>query len=75
MIAQRRCFSAGRVANRGNLRDTGDYGSNASKRCDTLPPDQKADCERRGMGEGSVNGSVGSGGIVRELVTPVPAAK
>ena len=71
----REAGAAKQEAQRGNLRDSGDYGSNASKRCDTLPADQKADCERRSMGEGSVSGSVGSGGVVRELVTPVPAAK
>jgi hypothetical protein len=71
----REAGAAKQESQRGNLRDTGDYGSNASKRCDTLPPDQKADCERRSMGEGSVSGSVGSGGVVRELVTPVPAPK
>lgn len=67
--------AARQESQRGNLRDSGDYSGNASKRCDTLPPDQKADCERRSMGEGSVSGSVGSGGVVRELVTPVPASK
>ena len=67
--------AAKQESQRGNLRDSGDYSGNASKRCDTLPPDQKADCERRSMGEGSVSGSVGSGGVVRELVTPVPASK
>jgi len=67
--------AAKQESQRGNLRDSGDYSGNASKRCDTLPPDQKADCERRSKGEGSVSGSVGSGGVVRELVTPVPASK
>ncbi|SMP54920.1 hypothetical protein [Noviherbaspirillum suwonense] len=71
----REAGAAKQESQRGNLRDTGDYSSNASKRCATLPADQKADCERRSMGEGSVSGSVGSGGVVRELVTPVPAAK
>jgi hypothetical protein len=71
----REAGAAKQEAQRGNLRDNGDYGSNASKRCDTLPADQKVDCERRSMGEGSVSGSVGSGGVVRELVTPVPASK
>ena len=71
----REAGAAKQEANRGNLRDTGDYTKNNSKRCDTLPPDQKADCERRSMGEGSVSGSVGSGGVVRELVTPIPASK
>ncbi|MET0962502.1 MAG: hypothetical protein ABWY05_06735 [Noviherbaspirillum sp.] len=67
--------AAKQESQRGNLRDTGDYGSNASKRCAALPAVEKADCERRAMGEGSVSGSVGSGGVVRELVTPVPAPK
>ena len=71
----REAGAARQESQRGNLRDSGDYSSNASKRCDTLPPEQKADCERRTMGEGSVSGSVGSGGVVRELVTPVPASK
>ena len=71
----REAGAAKQESQRGSLRDSGDYGSNASKRCDTLPADQKADCERRSMGEGSVSGSVGSGGVVRELVTPVPAPK
>ncbi len=67
--------AARQESQRGNLRDSGDYGSNASKRCAALPAEEKADCERRSMGEGSVSGSVGSGGVVRELVTPVPASK
>lgn len=71
----REAGAAKQEAQRGNLRDTGDYASNASKRCAALPADEKADCERRAMGEGSVSGSVGSGGVVRELVTPVPAQK
>ena len=71
----REAGAAKQESQRGNLRDTGDYNSNASKRCATLPADQKADCERRSMGEGSVSGSVGSGGVVRELVTPIPAPK
>lgn len=71
----REAGAAKQESQRGNLRDSGDYGSNASKRCAVLPADQKADCERRSMGEGSVSGSVGSGGVVRELVTPVPASK
>ena len=71
----REAGAAKQESQRGNLRDSGDYGSNASKRCAALPAEEKADCERRSMGEGSVSGSVGSGGVVRELVTPVPASK
>lgn len=71
----REAGAAKQESQRGNLRDTADYNNNASKRCDTLPADQKADCERRSMGEGSASGSVGSGGVVRELVTPIPASR
>jgi hypothetical protein len=71
----REAGAAKQESRQGKLGDSGDYRSNASKRCETLPADQKADCERRSMGEGSVSGSVDSGGVVRELVTPVPAAK
>jgi hypothetical protein len=71
----REAGAAKQESQQGKLRDSGDYRSNASKRCETLPSDQKADCERRAMGEGSVSGSVGSGGVVHELVTPVPASK
>lgn len=71
----REAGAAKQEAQRGNLRDSGDYAGNASKRCAALPAEEKADCERRAMGEGSVSGSVGSGGVVRELVTPVPAPK
>lgn len=69
----REAGAAKQEAQRGNLRDSADYQSNASKRCAALPPSEKADCERRAMGEGSASGSVGSGGVVKELVTPVPA--
>lgn len=46
---------------------------NALKRCTELPPENKAICERMVRGEGSVSGSVEGGGVLRELVTPVPA--
>ncbi|MFW2355788.1 hypothetical protein [Hydrogenophaga sp.] len=46
---------------------------NAMKRCTELPPENKAICERMVRGEGSVSGSVEGGGLIRELVTPVPA--
>jgi hypothetical protein len=60
---------------RGSLRDNSDYGANASKRCAALPEAERNDCERRMSGQGSASGSVDSGGIVRELVTPVPAGQ
>ncbi|MBT9464486.1 hypothetical protein [Hydrogenophaga sp.] len=46
---------------------------NAMRRCTELPPENKATCERMVRGEGTVSGSVESGGVIRELVTPVPA--
>ncbi len=46
---------------------------NALKRCTNLPPDNKATCERMVHGEGTTSGSVAGGGMMRELVTPVPA--
>lgn len=46
---------------------------NALKRCTDLPPENKAICERMARGEGRVSGSVEGGGVIRELVTPVPA--
>jgi len=71
----REAGAAKQESQRGNLRDSGDYQANASKRCAALPAAEKADCERRANGEGSVNGSVAGGGVVRELVTPVPAGQ
>nr|WP_217345204.1 hypothetical protein [Noviherbaspirillum sp. L7-7A]MBV0879436.1 hypothetical protein [Noviherbaspirillum sp. L7-7A] len=71
----REAGAAKQESQRGKLRDSGDYQTNASKRCDSLPAAEKADCERRANGEGSVSGSVGSGGVVRELVTPVPSGQ
>lgn len=44
---------------------------NRFRRCDPLPPGDREDCVRRMNGEGTISGSVESGGIYRELVTPV----
>ncbi len=43
--------------------------SNALKRCDPLPAAERQDCVARMQGQGTVSGSVDSGGIYRELVT------
>ena len=40
--------------------------ANAMARCDKLPPDDKAACRARMMGQGSTSGSVAGGGILRE---------
>jgi len=60
-------------ARRGNLTDgQGQLRSNAKDRCNVLSGDERADCIARMKGEGSVSGSVGGGGILREKVTIVP---
>lgn len=46
------------------------YEQNALTRCNALPPDDLAACQRRIKGEGTTSGSVREGGLVRELVVP-----
>jgi hypothetical protein len=48
--------------------------SNALKRCEPLPADERLDCVARMKGQGSATGSVAGGGIYRELVTREAAA-
>jgi hypothetical protein len=58
---------------RGQLDDNNaQYDKNATLRCQALDGDNRDACLRRMHGEGSVSGSASSGGISRELVTPVP---
>lgn len=45
------------------------YQQNATQRCGVLQGDDMRDCEARMRGQGSVEGSVGGGGIIRESVT------
>lgn len=47
---------------------------NALQRCNPLPPDRKAICERMVRGEGSESGSVQGGGVIRELTIMEPVA-
>ncbi len=50
------------------------YLENALRRCEPLPPDERADCEYRVRGGGTLRGSVEAGGIYRETVTrEIPA--
>lgn len=48
------------------------YEQNRLIRCDGLSAGEREDCLRRMRGEGTVSGSVESGGIYRELRTTVP---
>ena len=55
---------------RGGLSDgDGQLRRNARDRCNALPGDERTDCIARMRGEGSVSGSVGGGGIIREKRT------
>jgi len=49
------------------------YETNRLARCDRLDAADREDCLRRMRGEGTVSGSVESGGVYRELRTTVPA--
>lgn len=53
-----------------------DLAGNRTQRCDALPGDQRSACLARMKGQGTASGSVGAGGVLRELVTVerVPAA-
>lgn len=46
------------------------YQANALQRCAVHQDDDRAACEARMRGEGRVDGSVGQGGLLRELETP-----
>jgi hypothetical protein len=61
-------------ARRGGLDDVpSQYEKNAVQRCEALKGDDRSDCVARMRGEGSVEGSVAGGGILRQSVTVVPA--
>lgn len=63
-------------ARHGGLGDAPDAATlrrNAEQRCSMLPGDDRRDCLARMQGQGTVSGSVDGGGILRELVTQVPA--
>ncbi len=70
----REAGAALREAKRGRIGDgQSAYEQNRLVRCDGLPAGDREDCLRRMQGEGTVSGSVESGGIYRELRVPVPA--
>ncbi len=59
-------------ARRGGLNDApGQYQQNMLQRCNAFKDDDRNDCVARM--QGSMEGSVGSGGVLREGVTIVPA--
>jgi hypothetical protein len=61
------------AAKRGDLNDAPDvYQSNALQRCTAHQGSDRDDCEARMRGQGSVEGSVANGGVLRESVTTIP---
>lgn len=50
----------------------GERQQNALRRCSVHEGDDRTNCEARMLGEGRVEGSVASGGLLREHVTVVP---
>jgi hypothetical protein len=61
-------------ASRGGLNAIGDqYQQNALKRCAAYQGDDRNDCETRMSSDSNIEGSVGSGGILRKSITIVPA--
>jgi hypothetical protein len=60
---------------RGNLTSgKGQLPDNRMDRCNALTGDEKSDCIARMRGEGTTEGSVEGGGILREKVTIVPGS-
>lgn len=58
---------------KGDLQPQGDaqLGANAMRRCDALGGEDHAACTARVLGYGSQSGSVGGGGVIREVETVV----
>lgn len=59
---------------RGVLDSGSNYQANARARCSVLIGEDKAACEARMMGYGTVTGSVAGGGVIREVETVVMPA-
>lgn len=60
-------------ARRGQMADQSPYEQNLLLRCERVADADREDCQRRMRGEGTVSGSVESGGIFREYRRTVPA--
>lgn len=62
-------------ARRGQLSNpSSTFDQNALQRCQALPADEQEPCRLRVHGVGTTTGSVAGGGVLREVVTPVPAS-
>lgn len=72
---RREAVNAMAEARKGRLTTPPSPSANATQRCEALPADHRADCLAR-MQQGTTQGSVEGGGILREYtrIIPAPAA-
>jgi hypothetical protein len=68
VLAERRSGQANGNASAATLQ------ANALKRCGFQPPAERDECERLARGEGTQQGTVAGGGVIKAMVTVVPAA-
>jgi hypothetical protein len=66
-----RAYAEARAGNFGGSADQ--YSQNARARCEALKGIDRTACEQRMSGQGTTEGSVGGGGILRERTITVPA--
>ena len=57
----------------GNGEDEAALRQNAELRCKSVAAADRDHCQRMARGEGTVSGSVDGGGVLKTLVTPIPA--
>lgn len=57
----------------GNGEDEAALRQNAELRCKRVATADRDHCQRMARGEGTVSGSVDGGGVLKTLVTPIPA--
>lgn len=57
----------------GNGEDEAALRQNAELRCKSVAAADRDHCQRMARGEGTVSGSVAGGGVLKTLVTPIPA--
>jgi hypothetical protein len=56
----------------GNGEDARALRSNAVQRCEAVRADDRENCRRIALGEGTVSGTAAAGGVIKELVTIEP---
>ena len=71
-LTEARNASAERRAGQANS-GSAPFDANAMQRCDALQGDDKLACQARIAGAGTTQGSVGGGGVIREIEVVVPA--